>query len=50
METTEEEKDVGVMITSNLKPAIQCARAAKKENLVLGSWQEQLVIGTRTRS
>ena len=36
METTEEEKDVGVMITSNLKPAVQCARAAKKANLVLG--------------
>jgi ribonuclease P/MRP protein subunit RPP40 len=33
---TEAEKDVGVMITSNLKPKVQCAKAAKKANMVLG--------------
>ena len=33
---TEAEKDVGVMVTSNLKPAVQCANAAKKANMVLG--------------
>ena len=33
---SESEKDVGVMITSNLKPSVQCARAAKKANMVLG--------------
>ena len=33
---TESEKDVGVMITSNLKPSVQCAKAAKKGNMVLG--------------
>ena len=33
---TEEEKDVGVMVTSSLKPSVQCARASKKANMVLG--------------
>ena len=33
---TESEKDVGVMVTANLKPKLQCARAAKKANMVLG--------------
>ena len=33
---TEEEKDVGVMVTSSLKPSVQCARASKKDNMVLG--------------
>ncbi len=29
LEETKEEKDIGVMVTSNLKPTAQCARAAK---------------------
>ena len=33
---TEAEKDVGVMVTSNLKPSVQCANIAKKANMVLG--------------
>ena len=32
-EVTEAEKDVGVMITSNLKPSVQCAKVA---NMILG--------------
>ena len=36
LEVTEVEKDVGVMVTSNLKPSVQCANAAKKANMVLG--------------
>ena len=27
LEVTEAEKDVGVMVTSNLKPSVQCAKA-----------------------
>ena len=36
LEVTDAEKDVGVMITANLKPSVQCARVAKKANMVLG--------------
>ena len=36
LEVTKAAKDVGVMVTSDLKPSVQCARVAKKANLVLG--------------
>jgi hypothetical protein len=36
LEETMEEKDIGVMVTSNLKPSAQCARAAKTAQTVLG--------------
>jgi ribonuclease P/MRP protein subunit RPP40 len=36
LEETREEKDIGVMVTSNLKPTAQCARAAKMAQMVLG--------------
>ena len=36
LEVAKAEKDVGVMVTSDLKPSVQCARVAKKANLVLG--------------
>ena len=36
LEVSDEEKDVGVMVTKTLKPSLQCARAAKKANQVLG--------------
>ena len=35
-ESTTEERDVGVIVSSNLKPAAQCAKAAKTAGLVLG--------------
>ena len=34
--TTDEEKDLGVVITSNLKPSVQVARAAASANAMLG--------------
>ena len=36
LEAASEEKDVGVIISKNLKPSLQCARAAMKANQVLG--------------
>ena len=36
LEATSEEKDVGVIVTANLKPATQCARAAARANAALG--------------
>ena len=36
LEVAKAEKDVGVMVTSYHKPSVQCARVAKKANMVLG--------------
>jgi hypothetical protein len=36
LEVTKEEKDLGVLITDNLKPSAQCAQAAKTAQSVLG--------------
>ena len=36
LSTTEEERDIGVMVTDNLKPAAQCRKAAHTANTVLG--------------
>jgi hypothetical protein len=36
LEETKEEKDIGVTVTSNLKPTAQCTRAAKTAQTVLG--------------
>ena len=36
LESTEEERDVGVAISSSLKPSAQCSKAAKTASLVLG--------------
>jgi hypothetical protein len=36
LDTTDEEKDVGVIMTNNLKASSHCARAAKTASVVLG--------------
>jgi hypothetical protein len=36
LEVTREEKDIGVIISDNLKPAAQCAKAARTAQTVLG--------------
>ena len=36
LEGVGQEKDVGVIISDNLRPSLQCAKAAKKANAVLG--------------
>ena len=42
LEKTTEEKDVGVMVSKNLKPSAQCVKAAKKANQVLGQMSRGL--------
>ena len=36
LESSKQEKDLGVLIEDNLKPKAQCAKAASKANLILG--------------
>ena len=36
LEASEEERDIGVQVSSNLKPSSQCAKAARTANAVLG--------------
>ena len=36
LETTELERDIGMLVNSNLKPSDQCAKATKTVNAVLG--------------
>jgi hypothetical protein len=36
LEVTEEEKDIGVAVTKNLKPSAQCSKAAGRASSVLG--------------
>ena len=36
LESVSQEKDVGIIISENLKPSLQCAKAAQKANGVLG--------------
>ena len=48
LETTEEEKDVGIIISKTLKPSLQCAKAAKKANQVLGQLSRGLTYRDKT--
>lgn len=43
-----EEKDVGVVISETLKPALQCARAAKRANAVLGQMKRAFTYRDKT--
>ena len=51
LEVTDVEKDLGVLVSDNLKPSAQCAKAAKKANAVLGQilrafhYRTKLVLG-----
>jgi ribonuclease P/MRP protein subunit RPP40 len=36
LSTTKEERDIGVTVSSNLRPCTQCAKAARKASAVLG--------------
>ena len=36
LESSSQEKDLGILIEDNLKPSAQCAKAAAKANMVLG--------------
>ena len=36
LEEVSEEKDIGVIVSDSLKPSLQCAKAAKKANAILG--------------
>jgi Reverse transcriptase (RNA-dependent DNA polymerase) len=36
LDTTEEERDIGVLVSAGMKPAAQCAKAAKTATTVLG--------------
>jgi len=38
-----EEKDLGIVVSSNLKPSLQCARAAQKAMHVLGMIKRNFV-------
>lgn len=44
LQTTKEEKDLGVIITDNLKVANQCAKAVKTANKILGLVKRTLAI------
>jgi len=36
LQEVEEEKDLGIIVTTDLKPSVQCAKAAAKAMQVLG--------------
>jgi hypothetical protein len=48
LDKTREEKDLGVIISDNLKPAAQCAKAAKRAQTVLGQISRAFLYRDRT--
>ena len=49
LETAKYEKDVRVLVSSDLKPTLQCARAASKANQVLGQISRGITYETYVR-
>ena len=49
LETAKYEKDLGVLVSSDLKPTLQCARAASKANQVLGQISRGITYETYVR-
>jgi len=48
LQVVDKEKDIGVIISDNLKPSIQCANASRRASAVLTQISEHLCIGIRT--
>ncbi len=48
--TTEEERDVGVLISSNLKPSAQCSKAACQRSRFSTSYRETFTTETESPS
>jgi len=44
LQEAEEEKDLGITVTNNLKPSVQCAKAAAKAMQVLGVIKRNFVL------
>jgi len=47
LDTTEEERDIGVTVTRNLKPSAQCSKAAGRATSVLGQLRRNFHYGDR---
>ena len=50
LQESEFEKDIGVLIQKNLKPSLQCAKAAKTANAILAQISRGYHIGTKIPS
>jgi hypothetical protein len=50
LEVTEEERDIGVIVSKNLKPASQCKKAARTARLYFLKYPEPSTTGTNTFS
>jgi len=48
LDETKEERDLGVIVTNNLKPSQQCTKAASKARSILGWIKKQFVALVKT--